>query len=97
MRLSVATNFEPALIDALREYPVVELFGKLREDAVGGGRAPYQLAPVSRKRLAARVRAAQAGGGRLHSLLQRRRQSPSTPACPARVISRFPRQDALRR
>ncbi|MBS1244706.1 MAG: peptidase, partial [Deltaproteobacteria bacterium] len=45
MRLSVATNFDPALVDALRGYPVVELFGKLREDAVGGGRAPYQLAP----------------------------------------------------
>ncbi|MBI5906229.1 MAG: U32 family peptidase [Deltaproteobacteria bacterium] len=62
MRLSVATNFDPGLIAALRGYPVVELFGKLREDAVGGGRASYQLAPVSRKELAAHVRDARAEG-----------------------------------
>ncbi len=62
MRLSVATNFDPLLVEALRGYPVVELFGKLREDAVGGGRAPYQLAPVSRKRLAGHVRDARRAG-----------------------------------
>lgn len=62
MRLSVATNFDPGLIDAIREYPVVELFGKLREDAVGGGRAPYQLAPVTRRELAAHVRRARDAG-----------------------------------
>lgn len=56
MRLSVATNFDPRLIERLSGYPVVELFGKLREDTVGGGRAPYQLAPVSRKDLAEHVR-----------------------------------------
>ncbi|MBE0568213.1 MAG: U32 family peptidase [Deltaproteobacteria bacterium] len=69
MRLSVATNFDPALVDALREYPVVELFGKLREDAVGGGRAPYQLAPISRSRLAAHVREAKAAGISFNYLL----------------------------
>lgn len=62
MRLSVATNFDPALVEAMREFPVVELFGKLREDAVGGGRAPYQLARVSRRRLAAHVRHARDAG-----------------------------------
>ncbi len=55
MRLSVATNYDPRLIEAIKDYPVVELFGKLREDAVGGGRAPYQLAQVSRKQLAEHV------------------------------------------
>ena len=69
MRLSVATNFDPHLIDSLREYPVVELFGKLREDAVGGGRASYQLAPISRKRLAAHVRDARAAGFGFNYLL----------------------------
>ncbi len=62
MRLSVATNFDPLLIEAVRGYPVVELFGKLREDAVGGGRAPYQLAPVTRRELAEHVRQARAAG-----------------------------------
>ncbi|MBZ0166105.1 MAG: U32 family peptidase, partial [Candidatus Omnitrophica bacterium] len=43
------------LIDGLKGYPVLELYGKLRQDAIGGGRAPYQLAAISRKRLAAHV------------------------------------------
>ncbi|MGE5664283.1 MAG: U32 family peptidase [Deltaproteobacteria bacterium] len=62
MRLSVATNFDPSLIEAVRQYPVVELFGKLREDAVGGGRAPYQLAPVTRREVAEHVRQARDAG-----------------------------------
>lgn len=62
MRLSVATNFDPLLIEAIKGYPVVELFGKLREDAVGGGRAPYQLGPVTRKELAEHVRQARSAG-----------------------------------
>ncbi|MEW6721585.1 MAG: U32 family peptidase, partial [Thermodesulfobacteriota bacterium] len=62
MRLSVATNFDPALVEALRDFPVVELFGKLRQDAVGGGRAPYQLARISRRELAAHVEHARSAG-----------------------------------
>lgn len=69
MRLSVATNFDPALVEAMKGYPVVELFGKLREDAVGGGRAPYQLARVSRKRLADHVRQARLAGIEFNYLL----------------------------
>ena len=56
MRLSVATNFDPELVEQCRDYPVTELFGKLRSDAVGGGRAPYQLGRVSRRQLAEHVR-----------------------------------------
>jgi collagenase-like PrtC family protease len=62
MRLSLATNFDPRLIEEVRGTPVVELFGKLREDAVGGGRAPYQLAPVTRKEIERHVRHAREGG-----------------------------------
>ena len=56
MRLSVATNFDRELVERCRDYPVTELFGKLRTDAVGGGRAPYQLANVSRRQLEDHVR-----------------------------------------
>ncbi len=62
MRLSVATNFEPELVEALAPYPVVELFGKLRKDAAGGGRASYQLAPISKRRLAEHVEHARSKG-----------------------------------
>src|SRR5512134_483369 len=69
MKLSVATNFDPRLVDSLKGFPVVELFGKLREDAVGGGRAPYQLAPVTRRRLAEHVRQAHGAGIEFNYLL----------------------------
>ncbi len=69
VKLSVATNFDPLLVESMRKYPVVELFGKLREDAVGGGRAPYQLAPVTRKRLEEHVRHARRAGIEFNYLL----------------------------
>jgi len=69
MRLSVATNFDPELIEKLKGYPVVELFGKLREDAVGGGRASYQLGRISRRRLAEHVAQATAAGISFNYLL----------------------------
>lgn len=39
VRVSVATNFRPDLIEGIKGYPVWELFGKLPADALGGGRA----------------------------------------------------------
>ncbi len=69
MRLSIATNFDPQLIEAVRDYPVVELFGKLQTDVVGGGRAPYQLAKISRKQLAAHVAHARGAGMGFNYLL----------------------------
>ncbi len=62
MRLSVATNFEPELVEALRGYPVYELFGKLPADSVGGGRASYMLSPLPRRRLVDHVRDAHRHG-----------------------------------
>ncbi|PLY00896.1 MAG: peptidase U32 [Desulfuromonas sp.] len=69
MRLSVATNFDPELIEQCRDYPVTELFGKLQSDAVGGGRAPYQLGKVSRRKLEAHVRHCNVAGIAFNYLL----------------------------
>ncbi len=69
VRLSVATNFESELIEGIKDYPVLELYGKLREDAIGGGRAPYQLAPVTRKRLVEHVTEAHRSGIEFNYLL----------------------------
>lgn len=69
MRLSVATNFDPELVEQCRDYPVTELFGKLQTDAVGGGRAPYQLAKVSRRQLAKHVAHARRAGIAFNYLL----------------------------
>ena len=69
MRLSVATNFDPELVERCRDYPVTELFGKLQIDVVGGGRAPYQLAKVSRRQLEDHVRHVHKSGMAFNYLL----------------------------
>lgn len=46
MRFSLATNFDDALIEQVRGIPVAEIFGKLPQDATGGGRASYQVEVV---------------------------------------------------
>jgi len=58
MKLSVATNFRPDLLDALHGYPVAELFGKLPSDSVGGGRASFMLSPLSVREFREHVRLA---------------------------------------
>ena len=69
MQLSVATNFDDNLLRKLRDYPVVEVFGKLPRDFVGGGRASYMLAPLSRRRLAHHATEARKRGIRFNYLL----------------------------
>jgi len=51
MRLSVATNFDPRLLEGLEGYPVSEVFGKLPRNFVGGRRASAILSPVSPRSL----------------------------------------------
>lgn len=62
MNFSVAANFDPDLITALKGYPVAELFGKLPSDRVGGGRASFMLAPLGAKRFREHVREAARNG-----------------------------------
>lgn len=69
MRLSVATNFEAGLIEGLKGYPVLEMYGKLRQDAIGGGRAPYQLAAITREQLEAHVEQVHRAGMEFNYLL----------------------------
>lgn len=52
MRLSVAANYDSALVARLAEYPVEEVYGKLPADLVGGGRPSFMGTPLSFKRLA---------------------------------------------
>lgn len=89
MDLSVATNFEPDLIEALKGLPVTELFGKLPSDAVGGGRASYMLAPTRWSQLEAHVRQAAAAGIGFNYLLN--------PACMGNREFTRPGQRDIRR
>ena len=38
MKISLATNFDDELIEKVKEYPIYEVYGKLNEDIIGGGR-----------------------------------------------------------
>ena len=71
--LSVATNFDDGLLDAVSGYPVKEVFGKLSSDAIGGGRASFTLPTLSRKRLERHVEKARSKGIGFNYLLN--------PAC----------------
>ena len=51
MKLSVACNFDDALIDGLAQLPVYEIYGKLTSDFFGGGRPSFYLPEVSAKGL----------------------------------------------
>lgn len=62
MKLSVATNFQPDLIDAVKRYPVTELFGKLPSDSMGGGRASFMLSSLSVAQLKDHIRSAAKAG-----------------------------------
>ena len=69
MQLSVATNFDDALIEGIKDYPVAELYGKLSADAVGGGRASFMLPKVGRRRVKAHVEEAHRAGIKFNYLL----------------------------
>jgi collagenase-like PrtC family protease len=62
LRLSVACNFEDALIDGLAGYPVTELYGKVTADHAGGGRPSFYLPEVNRAKVERTVRKAHAAG-----------------------------------
>lgn len=49
MKLLVPTNWQSDLIPAIKSDSVVELYGKLAADFVGGARAPYILPHISKK------------------------------------------------
>lgn len=52
MKLSVACNFDEALLPGLAPYPVYEVYGKLTSDVLGGGRPSFYLPDVGREELA---------------------------------------------
>ncbi len=51
MKFSVACNFDDALLDGLKPYPVYEIYGKLTTDHFGGGRPSFYLPSVNESKL----------------------------------------------
>ena len=58
MKFSVACNFDEALLEGLKPYPVYEIYGKLTSDYFGGGRPSFYLPEVDKKKLERFVRLA---------------------------------------
>lgn len=69
MRLSVACNFDDALLDGLRNYPVYEIYGKVTHDYAGGGRPSFYLPQVGKKKVEETVKRAHAAGIQFNYLL----------------------------
>ena len=69
MRLSVACNFDDALLDGLEGHPVYEVYGKVTQDFAGGGRPSFYLPAVDRPRVERFVRKAHDRGIEFNYLL----------------------------
>ena len=48
MKFSIACNFDDALLEGLKPYPVYEIYGKLTSDYFGGGRPSFYLPEVKK-------------------------------------------------
>ena len=69
MKLSVATNWDDRLFDALAPFPVVELFGSMANTPSGGGRAAFLLKKIDFDTLANYVAKTRDRGWRFNYLL----------------------------
>ena len=69
MRLSVACNFEDELLDGLTGFPVYEVYGKVSQDYLGGGRPSFYLPQVDQRKVDQTVRKVHALGIQFNYLL----------------------------
>lgn len=69
MKISLATNFEDDLIEQIKEYPVYEIYGKLKNDYIGGGRPDNTLDNLDVKRFEEHVKKVREAGIRFNYLL----------------------------
>lgn len=46
MKISLATNYENDLIEQIKGYPIYEVYGKLKNDIIGGGRPDDELKDI---------------------------------------------------
>lgn len=69
MKLSLATNFDNNLIDQIKDYPVYELYGKFKEDMVGGGRPADGINDITKNALEGHVKKCLNAGVKFNYLL----------------------------
>ena len=69
MKISLATNFDNSLIDQIKGFPVYEIYGKMRNDFIGGGRPDNELAEIEQKTFEEHVKKATTNGIKFNYLL----------------------------
>lgn len=69
MKISLATNFDDSLIDSITEYPVYEVYGKFKEDMVGGGRPASSFDLITKEKLEKHVKKTISAGIKFNYLL----------------------------
>ncbi len=69
MKISLATNFDNELIDKIKGYPVYEIYGKMKNDFVGGGRPDNTLSEIDRKTFESHVKKVRQAGIKFNYLL----------------------------
>jgi len=69
MKLTVPTNWQGDLVARIKRPQVDAVFGKLREDYVGGGRPSLALPGITKAKAASHIKAIRAEGMKFHYLL----------------------------
>lgn len=69
MKISLATNFDNDLIDQIKEYPVYEIYGKLKNDIIGGGRPDNELMKIEKETFEKHVKKVRDSGIKFNYLL----------------------------
>ncbi len=69
MKISLAANFDDNLIEQIKDYPVYEIYGKLKYDFIGGGRPDNTLADIDKIKFEKHVKKVRDAGIRFNYLL----------------------------
>lgn len=69
MKISLATNFDDNLIDKIKEYPIYEMYGKMKNDFIGGGRPSNTLIDIEKVKFEQHVKKVRDAGIKFNYLL----------------------------
>lgn len=69
MKISLATNYEDDLIERIKEYPIYEIYGKLKNDIIGGGRPDDELKDIETIKFEKHVKLVRKSGIKFNYLL----------------------------
>lgn len=62
MKISLATNYDNNLIDEIKDYPIYEIYGKMKNDFIGGGRPDNSLENLEKIKFEEHVKKVRSAG-----------------------------------